>query len=371
MTDKPNSKPIRVSKAPPPITPLRGSSYISPKKPEAINWAHWQLMPIVELQQAVALSVSVNPDCVTKANDVLIKRMKIALSHVDAGSLLLEQRYANQPMSPVSLSKFAAWAVKLNITDLPPEFVAMALPEPTATQATDKEKSLADREFSAAFAESVNNDVPIDWRYWIHELPRLTTAEAARLMSGLDPDRFKSLESRPNNNDQSKPCKQAAMIQRLAERAGKESATPNEWLAWADERKLDEKKRDDFHIKVHDGFRLAVESAQAQTTATASPVALVSLVEPPKTEKVDKGWVMKKAALIDKHAHEWGTIKSDFHSSSENGLSKAAKAPGHGEWFVDAALNWADQRGKRTKEKQQALANSMLNLVGKKHTLEG
>jgi hypothetical protein len=99
----------------------------------------------------------------------------------------------------------------------------------------------------------------------------------------------------------------------------------------------------------------------AQISITPNPVVAVD----------DKAMVFKKFALIDKHAHEWATIKSDFHSASENGLSKVAKAPGHGNWFEAAALNWADQRGKRTKEKQQALANAMINLVGKKHTLEG
>jgi hypothetical protein len=125
-------RPVRVSQAPPPISPVRGSSYIPPKKSQPIDWAHWQLMPIVKLQEAVALSVNVNPDYVTKVDDVLIKRMKIALSHVDAGSLPLEQHYANLPMSPVSLAKFAAWALKLNITDLPPELVAMAATATTA-----------------------------------------------------------------------------------------------------------------------------------------------------------------------------------------------------------------------------------------------
>ena len=80
---------------------------------------------------------------------------------------------------------------------------------------------------------------------------------------------------------------------------------------------------------------------------------------------------MKKAAMIVKHASQWKTINGDFHSASENGLSKAAKAPGHGEWYEAAALNWADQRGKRTKEDQQVPVNSVFNLAGTKHTTGG
>jgi hypothetical protein len=55
---------------------------------------------------------------------------------------------------------------------------------------------------------------------------------------------------------------------------------------------------------------------------------------------------MKRAALIKKHAYHWPTIERDFQDASENGLSKAAKATGHGDWFEADALNWARQRGK-------------------------
>ena len=90
-----------------------------------------------------------------------------------------------------------------------------------------------------------------------------------------------------------------------------------------------------------------------------------------KAGPVNKAWVMKKAALIRKHAAQWEKIDGDFHSASENGLSKAAKAPGHGVWFEAAALNWADQRGKLAKEKEQGSANFATVWKGKKHTIEG
>ena len=110
------------------------------------------------------------------------------------------------------------------------------------------------------------------------------------------------------------------------------------------------------------------------TEPTAAPVVAVGAsdgVKPDKTGPVDKGWVMKKAALINKHIAQWPTINRDFQDASENDLSKAAKAPGHGEWFEAAALNWADQRGKRTKQDQQAPVNSVFNLAGTKHTTGG
>lgn len=122
-------------------------------------------------------------------------------------------------------------------------------------------KTRADREFEAAFLETVSNGAPLNWRYWVHQLPMLTAGEAARLMCGLDPDLFKSLESHPNNIEPGDSCKKAAMIQRLAEREGKESAIPGEWIFWADKQQ----------IKVHDGFRLEVELLPAKTTAEPAP----------------------------------------------------------------------------------------------------
>lgn len=89
-------------------------------------------------------------------------------------------------------------------------------------------------------------------------------------------------------------------------------------------------------------------AAQPENSTSPPIVAASALAEHPQTKMVDMGWVMKKAALIAKHACQWNTITADFHSASENGLSKAAKAPRHGEWFEPAALNWARQRGKLT-----------------------
>lgn len=138
-------------------------------------------------------------------------------------------------------------------------------------------------------------------------------------------------------------------------------------------------------LKMHDAAAIAEAQERARifaqtpaqhSTAPApmtekSMVVDVTLTEPSKAEQLDKGWVMKKAALIRKHATSWPTAQRDFQDAAENGLARAAKAPGHGEWFVAAALNWADQRGKRTIEKQQDSANIATVWKGKKHTIEG
>ena len=64
-------------------------------------------------------------------------------------------------------------------------------------------------------------------------------------------------------------------------------------------------------------------------------------------------WILKKAALLKKHLHRWPTINRDFQDASENGLSAAAKATKHGDWFESKALEWAKQKGKLSPGKQQ------------------
>lgn len=125
-----------VSALPAPLEPIRNSGYSTPKPaPLPIDWAHWRLMPQVTLWEAVALSVNENPAVVNpfKADATFNNRMKVALSHVDAGSLPLVLHHpANQPVSRVGLSQFAAWAANLNLPDMPTELREMASTEPSA-----------------------------------------------------------------------------------------------------------------------------------------------------------------------------------------------------------------------------------------------
>lgn len=50
-----------VSAAPKPIEPLRGSGYVLRPSPKAIRWPAWLALPHVELWQAVALSLGMDP----------------------------------------------------------------------------------------------------------------------------------------------------------------------------------------------------------------------------------------------------------------------------------------------------------------------
>jgi hypothetical protein len=82
------------------------------------------------------------------------------------------------------------------------------------------------------------------------------------------------------------------------------------------------------------------------------------------------GNILNKRAFIAKYKDEWQTIDADFNHASENGLSKEAKAPLRGEWFEEAALKWADKKGKRQGDKNKTGPNSVFALSGKKHTIK-
>jgi hypothetical protein len=78
--------------------------------------------------------------------------------------------------------------------------------------------------------------------------------------------------------------------------------------------------------------------------------SVTSEVEAPKVhalnEQLQPTPTLKKVALIKKYFREWPTIEGDLRHGTENGLSNAAKAPAHGHWFEDAAVQWAKQNGK-------------------------
>ena len=114
-------------------------------------------------------------------------------------------------------------------------------------------------------------------------------------------------------------------------------------------------------------------TAPAQTAKPASVVAggASDAAEPVNAGQRDRGWVMKRAALIKKHFHQWSTIKGDFHSASENDLSKMAKAPGHGDWFEADALKWAEKRGKLTKSNDQTAPVPATPFTGLTHKMQG
>ncbi len=119
-------------------------------------------------------------------------------------------------------------------------------------------------EAQAAYDVVGLNGAQISWRYWVHQMPILSSSEAARLMSALDPDKFHGPDSRPGRDNPYQHYIKAENIQRLAEREGMASATPSAWLAWAIERQ----------IKVCDLFRIEVERLSSAQTEHGPPAVL-------------------------------------------------------------------------------------------------
>ena len=55
-------RPVQLSKAPPPITPLRGAGLAPSRQPVPAKWNKWGLIPKCELWQAVCLTLDIEPD---------------------------------------------------------------------------------------------------------------------------------------------------------------------------------------------------------------------------------------------------------------------------------------------------------------------
>lgn len=83
--------------------------------------------------------------------------------------------------------------------------------------------------------EILLNGAGIDWQYWIGRMPRLKAMDAARLMSGLDPDRFPNLDEKPGRGNPAEAIESARKILRLAEAHSMSEATPAQWAKWAKE----------------------------------------------------------------------------------------------------------------------------------------
>lgn len=234
------------------------------------DWSEWKSIPRVAAWEACALSVDVDPHSMTadpngwmaaeggpffdresfpseQVMKEFEKRLRILIANIPSDSFSPPVLNMGSPkLHQLRLDEFARWAVTKVKWQVPDALMEIATPLLAESPADD---DIGERIFIASFAETVYNENAINWRYWVHQMPSLTAAQAARLMSALDPDVFENLDARPNKNDPERMCKRAKAIQRLAEAEQVMTAAPSAWLAWADERDL----------KVHDGFRLAVE----------------------------------------------------------------------------------------------------------------
>ena len=152
MTDekKPvSNKPVQVSNAPPPITPLRGGGYIpKPSTNDRLpRWNKWRLMPEVKEWEAVALSLNIEPEKIkTDSNawmgaahpfdegDDFNDRLEILKKHASNRTYFPTPcilNMANWYQCEVRLDEFAAWCIHVGFA-IPPELSALAKAAPQA-----------------------------------------------------------------------------------------------------------------------------------------------------------------------------------------------------------------------------------------------
>lgn len=144
-----------------------------------------------------------------------------------------------------------------------------------------EDESIADAYLQSAYDETGLNGTEIDWRYWVHQMPVLSAAQAACLISALEPDLYASLNGRHGQDDPAPNIAKARKIQQLAEANGKLTASPDEWIAWAKS----------MRISVHIGFLLAVGERKA-LAASGAP----KKVEPPVSSN---DWKKSARAIAD------------------------------------------------------------------------
>ncbi len=159
-----------------------------------------------------------------------------------------------------------------------------------------------DGQTAAEFIECANNQgEPIDWLFWAHKLPELTAAQAVRLMAGLNPDLFKSLEIERNESAGAAKMR-AQRLEILAAGHHMERASPREWLAWAD----------GLGEPVHVGYRLAVMKF---TEPEATPAGeAVTIAGPGKMGNTTKGRRTHPLGAEIEAARREATSPDDYHS---------------------------------------------------------
>jgi hypothetical protein len=193
---------VQISKAPPPISPLRGSgsmrSALSPKPNNAHpNWAKWKHMPEVEATQACALALNVDPASMTLGthgwlahgvdfpenfpSDEVAGQFKNLMEIAKANNLLTIHFKINLPV-------FAAWCVPvvrdLTGREIPPELAELAKVE-TVIESKPSENIYNSKSVCELY-ESRRNGAVIPWDYWL-ALQAITPSEAAKLVYCIDP----------------------------------------------------------------------------------------------------------------------------------------------------------------------------------------
>lgn len=110
-----------------------------------INWKYWGSLQDIKQWDACALSLNINPDCLKAKKMAMPGKPEFLDASFPSEAALLEfykrltmlnRETQERYLEPVNPAWFAAWCVRIELADLPPELVAMALqPAPVAPTA--------------------------------------------------------------------------------------------------------------------------------------------------------------------------------------------------------------------------------------------
>lgn len=246
--------------------------------------------------------------------------------------------------------------------------IAFRFPEPEVTRhehdallrvgklpQEDSARALAKQQ--AAYDETGLNGTTISWHYWVHQMPSLTAAQAARLMSGLEPDLFDNLNNRPGKDDPTREIKKAIKIQRLAEAQGKLTASPAEWVKWASM----------LNLSVYVGFRMAVEEIQE---ATKTAMGEECNKEGPKVSPVSPAVALLDSGMnaSTKPANVWDEYKLRklLNESNEPGMTHQKLAEQYGVSRQRIGILLKDAREKFEAPKKTNAFGSVVNTLAVK-----
>jgi hypothetical protein len=197
------------------------------------------------------------------------------------------------------------------------------------SEGSDKAED-SDDDYIAAFAETINNDRLIDWRYWVQQMPVWTSSQAARLLCGLDPDVYESYESRPTRNDVSRPVATAKKMERLADAQGIHSLPPAKWLEWAVSNRF----------PVHGGLHLAMRSPGENDVRSIAEQAPTNAA----TEVVQQGLPLKGQAAepatpvlapLQQVIHGADAVSPDGSGKLDWAVNKPKRFQGYGRPLYD------------------------------------
>lgn len=127
--------PSNISRAPAPISPLKGgSTYSRPAiTSKAPDWDFWRAMRKVDDRQACALSLNIEPDSslafpTEKLKEEFDKRIRLLRSNINDHKIFTPQmtKHSGLGLGELYLSEFAAWGLSLGWDDMPQELKTIA-----------------------------------------------------------------------------------------------------------------------------------------------------------------------------------------------------------------------------------------------------